>query len=396
MSNTKGADLKDDDQQNKQPEAKEFEDTVLDFMTDLRDNFCHMDRRVCGMEDSMQQRLDKMEEAMDGRMTALEEKQAQSVADLQKHVEKPLPRGQRLPMLALTPRVQSTSTPQVGNSSQELQSSHLSTESEGAQGLQDSVDISMDYSTAGWDKDPEDEALQSTKLFKVEEKTEKFLGTHFSTAISNTARRQLKEKYGAPNISATACPNVDKVIKGRLNAVTKSRDKQMAKQQALMLDAVGPLTHILEEAAKGELTQRSAVDAAQTALKLLGNASAHASRERRKIAIQSMNPRLVDMAEDDALYSKAAPSLFGEGFCKKAKERDEELKCLNQATSSKGGGGNFFRGGRSSHTSNQTRGGSGQNYRGRGRGSYQGSQPYRYQPYQTYRRQKFKQDDKKN
>ena len=64
----------------------------------------------------MQQGLDKMEEAMDGRMTALEEKQAQSVADLQKHVEKPLPRGQRLPMFALTPQVQSTSTPQVGNS----------------------------------------------------------------------------------------------------------------------------------------------------------------------------------------------------------------------------------------------------------------------------------------
>ena len=43
MSNTKGADLKDDQEQ---PEAKEFEDTVLDFMTDLRDNFCHMDTSV--------------------------------------------------------------------------------------------------------------------------------------------------------------------------------------------------------------------------------------------------------------------------------------------------------------------------------------------------------------
>ena len=47
-----------------------------------------------------------------------------------------------------------------------------------------------------------------------------------------------------------------------------------------------------------------------------------------------MNPRLVDMAEDDTIYRSAAPALFGDGFCKKAKERDEELKCLNQATSS--------------------------------------------------------------
>ena len=31
-------------------------------------------------------------------------------------------------------------------------------------------------------------------------------------------------------------------------------------------------------------------------------------------------------------FGKAAPLLFGEGFAKKAKERDEELKCLNQAS----------------------------------------------------------------
>ena len=37
------------------------------------------------------------------------------------------------------------------------------------------------------------------------------------------------------------------------------------------------------------------------------------------------------MADDDAIYKTAASSLFGEGFCKKAKGRDDELKCLNQA-----------------------------------------------------------------
>lgn len=64
------------------------------------------------------------------------------------------------------------------------------------------------------------------------------------------------------------CPSLDKVIKGRLSAVTKSRDRQLAKQQALMLDAVGPLAFILEEAAKGELSQKAAGEAAQTALRL--------------------------------------------------------------------------------------------------------------------------------
>lgn len=171
----------------------------------------------------------------------------------------------------------------------------------------------------------------------------------------------------------------------------------MAKHQSLALDAVGPLTYILETAAKGELTQKAAMEAAQTALKLLGNASMHANRDRRKAALQSMNARLTDMAEDDAIYKSAAPALFGEGFCKKAKERDDELKCLNQAmpssakpSSTHTRGSTLFRGGRSykSHASR----GTGQDYRGR-RGGYQRSHPYQYNGRGNWNR---KDDQKKN
>ena len=38
------------------------------------------------------------------------------------------------------------------------------------------------------------------------------------------------------------------------------------------------------------------------------------------------------MAEDDSTYKDVAPNHFGEGLCKRAKERDEELRHLNQAT----------------------------------------------------------------
>lgn len=244
----------------------------------------------------------------------------------------------------------------------------------------------MDYDAETPWGDSEDDTPdgKGAKLFKVGEKTEKFLSHHFSVAVPNATRRQWKDKYGAPNTPVTACPNMDKVIKSQLSAVAKSRDKQMAKQQALCLDAVGPITQILEEAVKGELTQKKAVEAAQTALKLLGNAAMHASRERSKNALQSMNSRLSDMAEDDAIYKKAAPSLFGEGFCKKAKERDEELKCLNQATSSKTAsnsyskGSSLFRGGRSHRTQsyNSHPRGAGHDSRGRRRGNYQKGHPY--------------------
>lgn len=52
------------------------------------------------------------------------------------------------------------------------------------------------------------------------------------------------------------------------------------------------------------------MEAAQTALELLGNASMHINRERRKAALQSMNLKLADMAEDDTIYKSAGlPSL---------------------------------------------------------------------------------------
>ena len=86
----------------------------------------------------------------------------------------------------------------------------------------------------------------------------------------------------------------------------------------MLLDAVGSLSFILEEASKGQLPPKVTLEAAQTALHLLGNASANISRERRRTAIANMNSRLVGMADDDHLFERAAPNLFGNGFAKKA------------------------------------------------------------------------------
>ena len=75
-----------------------------------------------------------------------------------------------------------------------------------------------------------------------------------------------------------------------------------------MLDAVGPITYLLEEAVTGQLSQKGAIAAAQTALKFLGNASVQSCQERRQNALQSMNTCLLDMADDDGLFKSAPPS----------------------------------------------------------------------------------------
>ena len=63
---------------------------------------------------------------------------------------------------------------------------------------------------------------------------------------------------------------------------------------------------MLEEVAKGQLKEKGAIEAAQTALKLLGNASTQASRERRN-AISNINTHLVDIAEEEEANFKILP-----------------------------------------------------------------------------------------
>ena len=67
------------------------------------------------------------------------------------------------------------------------------------------------------------------------------------------------------------------------------------------------------------------MEVAQTALKLLGNTSMQVNWEHYRCVIESTNPSLMDLADEDELFKNAVPQLFGEGFPKKAKERDEEL-----------------------------------------------------------------------
>ena len=64
-----------------------------------------------------------------------------------------------------------------------------------------------------------------------------------------------------------------------------------------LLDSVGPLTFILEQA----------VEATETALSLTANASMAFNQERRKKAISEMNAELVEMATEDDTFLDAVP-----------------------------------------------------------------------------------------
>ena len=157
------------------------------------------------------------------------------------------------------------------------------------------------------------------RLFTVSDRTESFLRPLFAAPLPNSARRQLRERFGAPNLPFTASPHLDKVLKSMVPASAKTRDAELARLQALALDAVGPLARIVEDATNGQLTAEDNMDAVQTSLRLLGNLSAQCNRLRRTAVLKNLNPRIADMAEEDGLYREAGLGLFGEASAERQK-----------------------------------------------------------------------------
>ena len=176
-----------------------------------------------------------------------------------------------------------------------------------------------------WDEDPEE---GTGSLLQVSETTGKALRTAFTRPLSNQARLQVRKPYAFPNVEATKCPKLDPVAKQLLQKEQKQADASLARLQTMVLDALASMVQIVEGLQKGDMSNDQAADAAKAALTLLGNASAHISRERRKKAILCLNKRVHPLAEEEEVFADAAPLLLGKAFENKMKEHLESLKCL--------------------------------------------------------------------
>ena len=172
-----------------------------------------------------------------------------------------------------------------------------------------------------------------------------FLRSCFRKPLTNIARHSLKKPIGISKVDATKCPKLDRVIKGSMSKDTKEADGTLAKLQTLLLDTVAPLVHILKTAHSGNLIVDTSVKAAKLALRLLANASAHISKERRKTSLKDLNRDLLTLVEDDEMYADVAPMFFGDGFEKMMKDHVEAMRCIRK-TSSKTSNESFFQKGR--------------------------------------------------
>ena len=169
-------------------------------------------------------------------------------------------------------------------------------------------------------------------LTQVHESTEEFLRKAFSS-VNNAERRQLKQQYIVPNTVFTASPRLDKVMAAECSKSTKSADLQLSRIQALFLDAVGPLSGLIDNINKGtEVTLDEVEGAVKAALTFLGNASSQCTSLRRVGILQEYNKDLISFCQESQdLFASTSGMLFGPSFAEKASEHLKQIQTLRQA-----------------------------------------------------------------
>lgn len=229
----------------------------------------------------------------------------------------------------------------------------------------------------------DDEDSDNSKLQEVSEETKKLLERACLKQLSNSTRLQTRNPYPLPKVTATRCPSLDSYLKAELSSQVKNSDKELAKIQAVMLDAMGPLTSILEGASSSEgLDFDVAVNATKAALQLVGNASAKLSHLRRKRVVAHLSPALLPLVEEESNFKEAPPALFGTEFAKKSKDHVDQMKAMRSTYPKQRSGqkeaSTFFRRGppssRGGWGRDHSRGGSSSRGTGRDRYFYRKSQ----------------------
>ena len=135
--------------------------------------------------------------------------------------------------------------------------------------------------------DPED---QPSGLVEVSDQTKSFLEQVCTRRMPNKERLTRRSRYLLPKVPATRTPQLDSFMKPEVSSATKNVDRELVKVQTLILDALAPLTSILEGDNRGErLDQGEVINATKVAVELLGNASAHVTHARRTTVTSDLN-----------------------------------------------------------------------------------------------------------
>ena len=191
-----------------------------------------------------------------------------------------------------------------------------------------------------WDSDEKEE---NPKLIEVSEKTQGLLVEVCMRSVPNSVRRKTCSSYPLPKVAATKTPQMDAFLKADLSPATKALDKDLVKLQTFILDALAPLSMVLDQDSKGQtMSKEETLEAAHTAVHLIGNANVRISCVRHEKAIMDINKALLLIVQDDSNFVDAAPVLFGSEFGQKSKEHVDQVRALRSTITKEPSKRTFF------------------------------------------------------
>jgi len=171
--------------------------------------------------------------------------------------------------------------------------------------------------------------------YQLSEEGEAFLEATFDSRLDYKDRKAQIAKYGVPDCKWTACPTLSPVVAATLPNTAIKEDKQAFRTQEMYMEAVTPLTALLESTDDETFSIKEAIPMVQAAIQLLGDAAQNHSSQRRKAIMQHLNPQLQTLMKDED-FKGAQPLLFGEGFGEKAKTKIEATAALKKVVNPSG------------------------------------------------------------
>ena len=147
-------------------------------------------------------------------------------------------------------------------------------------------------------KDPhfansDEEEMQDAEQLEVSEKTKFFLEEKCPQSVPNSVLRKAQGCCPLPKVAGTRTPQLDVYIRSEV----KSTDKDLAKIQTFVLDALALLVSILDLNSGDHCpAYQDTIDAISTAVELIGNASTRISRLRQEKVTLGLNKTLLPLS----------------------------------------------------------------------------------------------------
>ena len=166
------------------------------------------------------------------------------------------------------------------------------------------------------------------QVVPVSEWTNKFLNEAFYTEKSSADHKKLRSQYTLLQNELTKTPFLDTMMASQCSSSTKSLDKTLSSLQGRVLEAVGPLSQLLECINSEETlpSMDQIGDAVEAALTLL---ALHISGIRRTKILEDYKELVSFAATEEHDWTSGAPQLFGPNFLREASDYSS-YSCLEK------------------------------------------------------------------